>query len=109
MAQPDPIDLVFSALANPARREIVALLAEAGSRPVNDLAEHFDMARPSVSEHLKVLREAGLVSEARSGRQRLYSLEIEPLRRVRHWVDLYEGFWREKMDAFRTVLDDEGP
>ena len=106
MAAPDPIDHVLAALANPARRQIVVLLARHGGQPVHTLAAHFDMARPSVSEHLKVLRDAGLVSEERNGRERLYSLEVEPLRDLRGWIDTYEGFWRDKMAALRAVLDE---
>ena len=57
---------VFAALASPVRRELTALLLD-GPRPVNDLAAHFSMSRPSVSEHLKVLRDAGLVHSERDG------------------------------------------
>ncbi|HEV7276191.1 MAG TPA: metalloregulator ArsR/SmtB family transcription factor [Devosiaceae bacterium] len=106
MPDSQQIDRVFSALANPARREILALLAERGQRPVQELAEHFDMARPSVSEHLKVLRDAGLVSEERSGRNRLYSMQIVPLQQLRLWIDGHERFWNERMAAFRAVLDE---
>jgi DNA-binding transcriptional ArsR family regulator len=82
-------DDVFAALASPARREVLRLLLD-GPRTVNDLASHFDMRRPSVSEHLRVLREAGLVSEQRDGRERRYQLEPRPLTEVRDWMDPYE-------------------
>lgn len=98
-------DDVFGALASPARREVLRLLLD-GPRTVNDLASHFDMRRPSVSEHLRVLREAGLVSERRAGRERRYRLEAEPLMDLREWLGPYERFWRERLKALRDVLED---
>ncbi|MFV2179243.1 ArsR/SmtB family transcription factor [Actinomadura sp. LOL_016] len=97
---------VFAALASPARRELTALLLD-GPRSVNDLASHFAMSRPSVSEHLRVLRGAGLVSERRDGRQRLYTLEPGPLMELSEWLTPYERFWRAKLSDLRTLLDDE--
>ncbi|GAA4236377.1 metalloregulator ArsR/SmtB family transcription factor [Actinomadura meridiana] len=97
---------VFAALASPVRRELTALLLD-GPRPVNDLASHFTMSRPSVSEHLKVLRDAGLVSEQRNGRQRIYQLEAAPLRELSEWLHPYERFWLEKLANLRTLLDEE--
>ncbi|NVI88698.1 helix-turn-helix transcriptional regulator [Actinomadura sp. BRA 177] len=97
---------VFAALASPVRREITSLLLD-GPRPVNDLAAHFTMSRPSVSEHLKVLRDAGLVTEQRHGRQRIYRLEPAPLRDLSEWLHPYERFWREKLSNLRTLLDEE--
>ncbi|WP_243712685.1 metalloregulator ArsR/SmtB family transcription factor [Actinomadura sp. 6K520] len=97
---------VFAALASPVRRELTALLLD-GPKPVNDLASQFAMSRPSVSEHLKVLRDAGLVSERRSGRQRLYRLEAAPLRELSEWLGPYERFWRERLSDLRELLDEE--
>ena len=93
MDQSTLTDEVFAALGNPVRRELLRLLLE-GPRTVSDLASHFDMRRPSVSEHLRVLREAGLVVERRVGRQRLYQLDAGPLREVSEWLDPYERFRR---------------
>src|SRR5829696_9095917 len=96
---------VFAALASPVRREILGLLLT-GPRPVNALAEHFDLRRPSVSEHLKVLRDAGLVSEQRDGRHRFYHLEAARLEEVRDWLEPYERFWRDKLANLRKLLDE---
>ncbi|MGW8376725.1 metalloregulator ArsR/SmtB family transcription factor [Streptomyces sp. ODS28] len=103
-------DQVFTALASPVRREVLRRLREEGPQPVAELASRFDMARPSLSEHLRVLRDAGLVSERRSGRMRLYRLEAEPLAGVRDWLGPFERYWRENLTALRDVLDemDEG-
>lgn len=98
---------VFAALASPIRRELLRLLREQGPMPVRQLADHFEMRRPSVSEHLKVLRDAGLVGERRAGRQRYYQLEAAPLREVFDWLTPYERFWRDRLAALRQVLDED--
>ncbi|WP_255954861.1 ArsR/SmtB family transcription factor [Streptomyces odontomachi] len=98
-------DRVFAALASPVRREVLRLLREEGPQPVAALAGRFDMARPSFSEHLRVLRECGLVSEARSGRQRWYRLQAAPLEDVRDWLGPFERFWRDRLTALGAVLD----
>ncbi|MFI9605237.1 ArsR/SmtB family transcription factor [Streptomyces sp. NPDC052043] len=98
-------DRVFAALANATRREVLRLLREEGPQPVQDLADRFAMRRPSLSEHLKVLREAGLVSEQRSGRQRIYRLEAAPLADVQDWLHPYERFWRGRMKELGALLD----
>ena len=78
---------VYTAIADPTRRGLLDLLAE-GERPVKRLAEPFAMTRPAVSQHLRVLREAGLVTERRVGRERRYRLRAAPLREVDEWVGL---------------------
>lgn len=98
-------DDVFGALASPARREVLRLLLD-GPRTVNDIASHFDMRRPSVSEHLRVLRDAHLVSERRAGRERHYQLEPRPLMELRDWLHPYERFWREHLKALHGVPED---
>lgn len=98
-------DRLFAALANGTRREVLRLLRDEGPQPVQTLADHFDMRRPSLSEHLKVLREAGLVAEERSGRQRIYRLEAVPLAEVQDWLSPYERFWRDRLKSLGALLD----
>jgi DNA-binding transcriptional ArsR family regulator len=98
---------VFAALASPVRREILAAL-RTGPQPVHALAARFDMRRPSVSEHLRVLRDAGLVTERRDGRLRWYTLDAAPLRQVSDWLGPYERFWRDRLRGLRELLDSEG-
>ncbi|MET8132833.1 MULTISPECIES: metalloregulator ArsR/SmtB family transcription factor [unclassified Streptomyces] len=98
-------DQLFAALANATRREVLRLLREQGPQPVQALADHFAMRRPSLSEHLKVLREAGLVSEERAGRQRIYRLEAAPLADVQDWLHPYERFWRDRLKGLGDLLD----
>jgi DNA-binding transcriptional ArsR family regulator len=97
-------DVVYRALASATRRALLDLLAE-GPRPVHELAGHFAMSRPSVSEHLKVLRDAGLVVEARQGRERHYRLDPAPLAEVHDWLSPYERFWRGRLRDLQQVLD----
>lgn len=104
LSEPDQ-DRVFAALANATRREVLRLLRDDGPQPVQRLAEHFAMSRPSLSEHLKVLRGAGLVSEQRAGRQRIYRLEAAPLSEVQDWLGPYERFWRAKLAGLAELLD----
>lgn len=101
------VDDVFAALANPTRRELLRLLLDEGEQPMQQLASHFGMRRPSVSEHLKVLKDAGLVGQHRSGRERYYRLEAAPLMEVSEWLSPYERFWRERMRSLRELLDEE--
>jgi DNA-binding transcriptional ArsR family regulator len=98
-------DQVFSALGNATRRALLGLMVEDGEVPVATLAEHFEISRPSVSEHLKVLKDAGLVAERKAGRQRFYRVEPEPLLMARGWFDTYERFWRERMAALREIVE----
>ncbi len=95
---------VFRAIADPTRRAILDLLM-AGERAVNDLLAPFKMTQPAISQHLKVLREAGLVSERRAGRQRLYRLEPAPLKAVHDWTAHYERYWTQKFTDLGDYLD----
>ena len=97
---------VFSALANPVRRRILASLRD-GPRAVNDLAGLFELSRPAVSEHLQVLRKARLVREEPRGQQRFYHLEPLPLVEVEEWLHPFERYWRDRMQALVTVLEDQ--
>ncbi|QBD76048.1 transcriptional regulator [Ktedonosporobacter rubrisoli] len=101
------IDTVFTALASPTRRELLRLLREEGQLPVQQLADHFAMRRPSISEHLKVLKDAGLVSERKRGRQRYYYLEAAPLHEIQEWLAPYEQFWRERFVSLDKLLAEE--
>jgi DNA-binding transcriptional ArsR family regulator len=102
MATPD----IFTVLANPVRRRILELLI---GRPctVNQLADQFRLHRPAVSEHLQVLRKAKVVRDERRGRERYYHLEPARLREVDEWLKPFEHYWRERMKALESVLDEE--
>jgi DNA-binding transcriptional ArsR family regulator len=95
---------VYEALADPTRRQIVTLLAT-GERSAGDLAERFPIAGPSVSRHLKVLRESGLITYRREATSRFYRLEPAPLDEVRQWMDAQLGLVRERFDRLGAHLD----
>ena len=103
----DPIDTVFAALANPTRRELLRLLRDEGQQPVQQLASHFAVQRPSISEHLKVLRDVGLVGEHKQGRQRYYYLEGTMLRVIQEWLAPYEHFWTDRITNLEKLLAEE--
>jgi DNA-binding transcriptional ArsR family regulator len=91
-------------VADPTRRRLLDLLG-AGDKPVNTLAAPFPMTRPAVSQHLRILRHAGLVGMRRSGREHYYRLRARRLREVYDWVAHYQRFWRDKLAALRHYLD----
>lgn len=95
---------VYEALADPTRREIVAILA-AGERRAGDIADRFPIAGPSVSRHLKVLRESGLISYRRDATSRIYRVESEPLEEVRQWMHAQIERVRERFDRLGAHLD----
>lgn len=95
---------VFTAIADPTRRRLLDQLGR-GEVTVLNLAQPFEMTLSAVSQHLKQLHAAGLVSVRSEGRQRFYRLNPEPLRSVADWVGQYERFWRDKLDALRDHLD----
>lgn len=99
---------VFSALSNPVRREILVRLRRA-PLPVNELASGFDLGRPAVSEHLQVLRRAGLVREEPRGRHRYYHLDPRPLSEVEDWIEAFSAYWKQRLTALEHLLDEEDP
>lgn len=99
-------DSTFRAVAHPARRAILDALA-ANERTAGELVELFAVSQPAVSQHLGVLRAAGLVRARREGKQQVYRLVPAPLRDVYDWAAHYERFWATKLDALGRVLDRE--
>ena len=82
----------------------LGMLAD-GEHSAGDLQAPFSISQPAVSRHLRVLREAGLVTERAQGRHRMYRLEAAPLRVVHDWVGHYERFWQDRLERFGAVLD----
>jgi DNA-binding transcriptional ArsR family regulator len=93
----------LAALADPTRRRIVELLSER-ERDAGEIASHFDVSRPAVSRHLRVLREHGLVRARSDAQRRIYSLEAAPLEEIDAWLDKYRGFWANRLDALDVQL-----
>ncbi len=95
---------VFHAIAHPARRAILVTL-KGRELPASELAEPFRMSFAAVSQHLRVLEQAKLVSARRDGRQRLYRLRPKPLRDVMSWIDEFAAFFDQRLDALGEYLD----
>jgi|SRR5579883_1013161 len=104
LARRTPRHDVFRAIADPTRRALLDRL-RAGPTPVNTLAADFRQSRPAISRHLRVLRQARLVSEHRAGRERLYRLHPEPLQQVAGWLESYRAFWLDRLTSLKRYLE----
>ena len=96
---------VFNAIAEPQRRDILALL-RAGERPVTELAWELGMTQPRTSKHLRVLREVGLLRDRKAGKQRLYGLDARGLRPIHEWTGGFERLWNERFDRLDAYVQD---
>jgi DNA-binding transcriptional ArsR family regulator len=96
----------FDIVAEPARRRILDLLST-GELAAGDLADALPISQPGVSKHLKVLREAGLVSVRVDAQRRLYRLRPEGLREIEDWIAPYRRFWSDQLDALENHLNRE--
>ena len=103
MESDSQLDAAFSALAHPARRAILARLAQ-GQATVNALAEPFDMTLPAVSRHIRVLENAGLITRGRDAQFRPCTLNTDPLEAVVSWTDQYRHIWDARFDVMSELL-----
>lgn len=97
------MDAVLQAISDPGRRTILAAL-RSGPATAGELAELLPIARPGVSRHLRVLREAELVEVEQRAQQRVYSLRAAPLRELDTWLDDYRALWQNRLDALHTEI-----
>lgn len=95
------MDAALRAIADPRRREILRLVRQ-GELPAGDIAGHFSVTRPAISQHLRVLKEAGLVAERRDGTRRLYQARPERVEDLRRFLD---DFWAERLDRLRDLAE----
>jgi DNA-binding transcriptional ArsR family regulator len=100
-----PVSDAFGAIAHPVRRSLVTALA-GGDKPVHELAEMVPVSRPAVSQHLAVLRDVGLVSERRHGRERRYHLHPEGLDEVKKWMHALDRFWESRLERLGRHLEE---
>ena len=97
---------VYGALADPTRRSIVEVLTN-GEMEAGVIAARFDISRPAVSRHLRVLRESDLVHARKDGTRRLYRLEGDTLGEVADWAERQRVFWNDRLDALERHLDED--
>ncbi len=95
---------VFQAIADPTRREIIQIVANK-SLNLNAVAEHFNISRPAISKHIKILSECGLIEVRQQGRERYCEAKLEKLNEVAGWVEQYSKFWNTKLDALEVYLE----
>lgn len=94
---------VFQAIADPNRRAIIQLIANQ-KLTLNGVAEHFDISRPAISKHIKILTECGLIQITQQGRERYCEPNLRSLSEVADWVGEYRKFWTDKLDALEIYL-----
>ena len=95
---------VFQAIADPTRRDIIELLSSQ-SMNLNAVAGHFDISRPAVSKHIKILIECGLINVKQEGRDRYCRADVQKLKEIDKWLNRYRKFWNHKLDALGDFLD----
>lgn len=95
---------VFQAIADPTRREIIRMIATQ-SLNLNAVAENFDVSRPAISKHIKILTECGLIIVNQKGRERHCEARLSKLNEVSEWVEQYKEFWTQKLDALENYLE----
>ena len=95
----------FVALADPTRRSIIETLAT-GERSFGELADQFEMSRPAVSQHLKVLRDVGIVSARADAQRRIYRLSDEGLEEIDAWLTKVRAFWTPRLDRLEQILSE---
>jgi len=96
----------FNAIAEPRRRDILVFLA-GDERSVSDIVDALEMAQPSVSKHLQVLRDVGLVSVRRDGRKTMVRISPETLRTIHDWIALFERHWRRQLRRIKAHAEEE--
>jgi DNA-binding transcriptional ArsR family regulator len=98
---------VFAAIAQPTRRSILEMLAEGGQLPASDIARHFRLSPPAISQHLKILREARLVRMHKHRQQRIYQVNPETVRQVEAWAKGVEDLWKDRFSRLEALLQEE--
>lgn len=93
----------FQAIADPVRRDIIGLLAKE-PLTINEVAGNFEISRPAISKHIKILNECGIVIIRRKGRTRYCEIQPENLLPVSEWIAQYQKLWEEKLDTFEGYL-----
>ena len=97
---------VFQAIADPTRREIINIISR-GSLNLNSVAGNFDISRPAISKHIKILTECGLIMIKQQGRERYCEANLQSLNEVSKWIEQYRIFWTKKLDALEMHLAKE--
>jgi DNA-binding transcriptional ArsR family regulator len=100
----DKLSQTFAALANSTRRAILARLAE-GEATVNELAEPFSMSLPAISKHIKVLEDAGLITQGQKAQYRPCTIDVTPLKEISKWTEQYRHIWDASFDRMDNYIN----
>src|SRR5258708_35820320 len=95
---------VFQAISDTTRRQIISLIAHQ-SMNLNAIADNFDVSRPAISNHIKILNECGIISIEQIGRERFCRIQPDNLREVADWVEPFRQLWDQKLDSFEQYLN----
>lgn len=95
---------VFQAIADPTRREVLKLLAER-ELPISEITSHFSISRTAIAKHLQVLSEAELVRGRKQGREKIYQLQLEPLKELKQF---YDQFWTNRLSVLKHIMENPG-
>jgi len=95
---------IFQAIADPTRRAIIVLIALQPMTP-NAIAQHFDSTRQAVSKHLRILTECDLITQEQKGREIYYSLEVEKMKEIDHWMEQFRKIWESRFSQLDHLLD----
>jgi len=95
---------VFQAIADPTRRKIIGMIAHQ-SLNLNAVADHFNISRPAISKHIKILTECGLINIKKQGRERYCEARLQKLNEVEKWIDQYRVFWTSKLNTLENFLE----
>lgn len=98
---------IFTALAVPTRRNIIEMLSTRGNLSATDIYDTFDASHPAISQHLKVLRESGLVLVTKNGQRRMYRLNIEKLNEFERWAQKMTSVWNQRFNTLEKILEVE--
>lgn len=102
----DPPQPIFRALADPTRRAIISMLAN-GDRPIAEIAAKFDMTRPAVAKHLRILEESGVIRVEKKGRERINRLDPSSLKTAADWLNYFDRFWDERLMDLKAIVERE--
>jgi DNA-binding transcriptional ArsR family regulator len=98
----------FQVIGDPSRRKMLMLLS-ADSLTINSLADNFDMSRPAVSKHIKILHNAGFISIQDIGRERYCTLKQDGFKELKNWISYFDEFWTSKLKKLETLLNNKLP
>jgi DNA-binding transcriptional ArsR family regulator len=94
---------VFQAIADPTRRQIIGLIANEAMN-LNAIADNFEVSRPAISNHIKILHECGIIAINQVGRERICEIQPQNLKEVYEWISQYQQLWTQKLDSFEKYL-----